>query len=227
MMRELDAALARCRRRPAIRAVILRGEGPAFCAGHDLRELRRPRRRHLSHDLRCLRRSDGADRGDSAAGHRRGRQGRDRGRLSARRRLRSRGRLDRSDVRDAGRAHRSLLQHADGGADARDRAQARDGDAAHRRSRSTRRRRWRGVSSIASSRPIGLHDETLALARKIASASRGIVGIGKAAFYAQIDLDQARAYAYAKAVMTSNALDADAREGIAAFLERRSPNWRH
>ncbi len=51
-------------------------------------------------------------------------------------------------------------------------------------------------------------------ARKITSSSRGIVGIGKAAFYAQIDLDQARAYEYTKAVMTSNALEPDAREGI-------------
>ena len=133
-------------------------------------------------------------------------QRRDRRGLPARRRLRSRGRLDGSDVRDAGRSHRALLQHADGGAHARDRAQARDGDAAHRRNRSTRRRRLRGVSSIASSPPDRLHAETLALAGKIASASRGVVGIGKAAFYAQIELDKTAAYAYAKEVMTANAL---------------------
>jgi enoyl-CoA hydratase/carnithine racemase len=71
-----------------------------------------------------------------------------------------------------------------------------------------------------------LHDETIALARRIASASRGIVALGKAAFYAQIDLDQARAYDYTKAVMTSNALEPDAAEGITAFLERRAPSWR-
>lgn len=73
--------------------------------------------------------------------------------------------------------------------------------------------------------PEQLHDETLALARRIASASRGIVALGKAAFYAQIDLDQARAYDYTKAVMTSNALEPDASEGIGAFLERRKPSW--
>jgi enoyl-CoA hydratase/carnithine racemase len=71
-----------------------------------------------------------------------------------------------------------------------------------------------------------LHDETLALARKIAASSRTVVGIGKAAFYAQIDLDQARAYDYTKVVMTSNALEPDASEGIAAFLERRLPTWK-
>jgi enoyl-CoA hydratase/carnithine racemase len=71
-----------------------------------------------------------------------------------------------------------------------------------------------------------LHEETLALARRISSSSRGVVALGKAAFYAQIDLDQTRAYEYTKAVMVSNALEPDASEGIAAFLQRRSPKWR-
>jgi len=73
--------------------------------------------------------------------------------------------------------------------------------------------------------PDRLREETLAFAKKIAASSRTIVGIGKAAFYAQIDLDSARAYDYTKTVMTSNALEPDASEGIAAFLERRSPSW--
>lgn len=71
-----------------------------------------------------------------------------------------------------------------------------------------------------------LHDEALALARKIAASSRDVVALGKAAFYAQIDMDQTRAYEYTKEVMTSNALEPDAAEGIAAFLERRTPVWR-
>ena len=71
-----------------------------------------------------------------------------------------------------------------------------------------------------------LHDEVLALARKIVGSSGFVVGLGKAAFYAQIDLDQAKAYAYAKEVMSMNALAADAQEGIGAFLERRSPEWK-
>ena len=82
---------------------------------------------------------------------------------------------------------------------------------------------WGLVNHVVA--PERLHEETLALARKIASASRRIVELGKAAFYAQIDLDQAHAYDYAKAVMISNALEGDAREGIASFLERRVPNW--
>jgi enoyl-CoA hydratase/carnithine racemase len=52
------------------------------------------------------------------------------------------------------------------------------------------------------------------------------VGLGKAAFYTQIDLDQPKAYAYAKEVMSMNALDSDAREGITAFLEKRDPTWK-
>jgi enoyl-CoA hydratase/carnithine racemase len=71
-----------------------------------------------------------------------------------------------------------------------------------------------------------LQDEVATLARKIASASSFIVGLGKAAFYAQIDLDQPKAYAYAKEVMSMNALAGDAQEGIGAFLERRAPEWK-
>jgi enoyl-CoA hydratase/carnithine racemase len=66
---------------------------------------------------------------------------------------------------------------------------------------------------------------TRALAAKVAEASSLVVGIGKQAFYTQIDLDQPKAYAYAKEVMSMNALAADAQEGIGAFLGKRSPCW--
>ncbi len=82
---------------------------------------------------------------------------------------------------------------------------------------------WGLVNRVVA--PERVHDEALALARKIAESSRGIVGIGKAAFYRQIDLDQAGAYEYTKTVMTSNAMEPDATEGITAFLERRRPVW--
>ena len=70
-----------------------------------------------------------------------------------------------------------------------------------------------------------LAEETRRLACRIAEASSFTVGLGKQAYYAQIDLDQPKAYAYAKEVMSMNALAADAQEGMSAFLEKRDPCW--
>lgn len=67
--------------------------------------------------------------------------------------------------------------------------------------------------------------ETRKLAAQIIEASSLTVAIGKQAFYAQIDLDQRKAYDYAKEVMSLNAMAADAQEGIGAFLEKRKPVW--
>jgi enoyl-CoA hydratase/carnithine racemase len=83
---------------------------------------------------------------------------------------------------------------------------------------------WGLVNRVVA--PDELARATLALARKIVASSSFTVGLGKAAFYAQIDLDQPKAYAYAKEVMSMNALDVDAREGITAFLEKRDPTWK-
>lgn len=70
-----------------------------------------------------------------------------------------------------------------------------------------------------------LEAETRKLACHIADASSFTVGLGKQAFYAQIDLDQPQAYAYAKEVMSMNALAQDAQEGITAFLDKRTACW--
>lgn len=70
-----------------------------------------------------------------------------------------------------------------------------------------------------------LRNATRKLALRIAEASSFTVSIGKQAYYAQIDLDQPKAYAYAKEVMTTNSLANDAQEGISAFLEKRVPCW--
>ncbi len=67
--------------------------------------------------------------------------------------------------------------------------------------------------------------ETRKLAMQIVEASSLTVGIGKQAFYAQIDLEQAKAYEYTKEVMSQNAMASDAQEGIAAFLQKRKPIW--
>jgi len=71
----------------------------------------------------------------------------------------------------------------------------------------------------------GLREATRRLAAQVAGASSLVVGIGKQAFYTQIDLDQQKAYAYAKEVMSMNALAADAQEGMGAFLGKRTPCW--
>ncbi len=75
--------------------------------------------------------------------------------------------------------------------------------------------------------PLGeLKAASRALAAQVAESSSLTVGVGKQAFYSQIDLDQPKAYAYAKEVMTMNSLAADAQEGISAFMEKRSPCWK-
>jgi enoyl-CoA hydratase/carnithine racemase len=66
---------------------------------------------------------------------------------------------------------------------------------------------------------------TLALARQIAAKSALTLAIGKEAFYRQTELGLAEAYAYASEVMTKNMLVQDAAEGIDAFLEKRPPVW--
>src|ERR671933_2272541 len=70
-----------------------------------------------------------------------------------------------------------------------------------------------------------LEEHTHRRACDIVRASPLIVGIGKRAFYAQVEMDQAAAYDHTRDVMIMNALMADAREGITAFLDKREPHW--
>jgi enoyl-CoA hydratase/carnithine racemase len=71
----------------------------------------------------------------------------------------------------------------------------------------------------------GLRDAVDGLAREIASKSALTVKIGKEAFYRQAELDLAAAYRYAAEIMTTNMLARDAGEGIDAFLAKRAPIW--
>ena len=68
-------------------------------------------------------------------------------------------------------------------------------------------------------------DAALALARQIASKSALTVKIGKEAFYRQLEMSLADAYRYAADVMVENMLARDAEEGIGAFIEKRTPSW--
>src|SRR5208283_2104239 len=82
---------------------------------------------------------------------------------------------------------------------------------------------WGLVNRVAPAAE--LQAETRKLAARIAESSTLTVSLGKQAYYTQIDLDQSKAYAYAKEVMSMNSLAADAQEGISAFLEKRAPCW--
>ncbi|HEX5210986.1 MAG TPA: enoyl-CoA hydratase [Pseudolabrys sp.] len=65
----------------------------------------------------------------------------------------------------------------------------------------------------------------LALARQIAAKSSYVLKIGKQAFYRQAELGLSQAYDYAAEVMTENMMARDAEEGICAFIEKRDPKW--
>ena len=67
---------------------------------------------------------------------------------------------------------------------------------------------------------------SMALAKKIAAKSSLTVATGKRAFYQQKEMDLAAAYNYASEIMVENMLARDAEEGIAAFIEKRTPDWR-
>jgi enoyl-CoA hydratase/carnithine racemase len=68
-------------------------------------------------------------------------------------------------------------------------------------------------------------DEALKLANKIASKSALTVKIGKEGFYRQLEMPLAEAYDYVSEVMVENMLARDADEGISAFIEKRDPKW--
>ena len=89
--------------------------------------------------------------------------------------------------------------------------------------------------TAATARDIGLinrvvaagteRDAAIALAEKIALKSAYTVKLGKAAFYRQAEMSLAGAYRYAAEVMTENMMARDAEEGIGAFIEKREPKW--
>jgi len=70
-----------------------------------------------------------------------------------------------------------------------------------------------------------LEEAVAELVERIARSSPLTVAIGKEAFYAQLELDEHRAYDLTKSVMAMNSLAGDAQEGMCAFLEKREPTW--
>lgn len=70
-----------------------------------------------------------------------------------------------------------------------------------------------------------LETETMALAQTVAAKLGSAVRIGKRAFYEQLEMGLEAAYAHTGAVMVENMLDRDTAEGIAAFIDKRAPDW--
>lgn len=75
--------------------------------------------------------------------------------------------------------------------------------------------------------PDMLAKETNTWAKEIAKYSRHTLELGKKAFYNQIDMDEKSAYNFAIDVISKNCLDEDAQEGMKAFLEKRKPKWKN
>lgn len=226
MMRELDGALATAGADPGVRAVIVSGEGPAFSAGHDLREL-------LDRDVEAYRAIFDAC-------------------VALMERIAAIPQPVIAEVDGiATAAGCQLVAACDLAVASTNATFATPGvriglfcsTPMVALTRAIGRKRamemlligepidaetalaWGLVNHVVP--PERLRDETLALAGKVAASSRTVVGIGKTAFYTQVDLSATAAYAYAKEVMTMNALASDAHEGIGAFLQKRIPAWRH
>src|SRR5947209_19519594 len=71
-----------------------------------------------------------------------------------------------------------------------------------------------------------LDSATRALAQSIVDKPAAVVALGKRFFYRQLEERIEDAYGIAAATITANMLDADAREGVGAFVEKRKPHWR-
>jgi enoyl-CoA hydratase/carnithine racemase len=82
---------------------------------------------------------------------------------------------------------------------------------------------WGLVNEVVA--PDEVDARAFALARKIAGASPLTLRIGKQAFYRQIDVPQAQAYEEMREIMATNAVTCDAQEGMQAFLDKRPPTW--
>ena len=72
-----------------------------------------------------------------------------------------------------------------------------------------------------------LASEVNKLAEKIASKSSMTIKIGKKAFYNQAEMSLSKAYEYTSMTMIENLLNHDAKEGIDAFLGKRTPDWKN
>ena len=224
-MTALGEALGRAGRDKAVRVVVIAGAGPAFCAGHDLRELRADPRRETYEAIfaQCSELMLGIVR------------------------------LPKPVIAEvhgiATAAGCQLVATCDLAVAAEDARFATPGvniglfcstpmvalSRAVGRKKAMEMLLTGSLVDATSARAIGLVNRvvpraeltaaTTALAREIAQKSALTLKIGKEAFYRQLELDLAAAYRYTAEIMTTNMLTRDAAEGIDAFLEKRPPQW--
>jgi enoyl-CoA hydratase/carnithine racemase len=225
LMQALIEALGRARDDPRARVVVIAGAGPAFCAGHDLREIRAdPRRETYEHVFALCSEL-----------------------------MLTITRLPKPVIAEvqgvATAAGCQLVATCDLAVAAEDARFATPGvniglfcstpmvalSRAVGRKAAMEMLLTGGLIGAARAREIGLVNCVVpgaglraavdGLAREIAGKSALTVAIGKEAFYHQAELDLAAAYRYAAEIMTTNMLAADAEEGIDAFLAKRPPVW--
>jgi len=225
LMAELREALARAGRNRAVRVVVIAGAGPAFCAGHDLRELRAdPQRKTYERTFALCSEL-----------------------------MLAITRLPQPVVAEvhgvATAAGCQLVATCDLAVAAEEARFATPGvniglfcstpmvalSRAVGRKPAMEMLLTGELIDAASAKSLGLVNRVVpgaelrqavdSLARQIAGKSALTVKIGKEAFYRQADLDLDAAYRYAGEVMTTNMLARDAEEGIDAFLEKRPPLW--
>jgi enoyl-CoA hydratase/carnithine racemase len=225
MMLEIIGALERARARPECRVIIIRAEGPAFCAGHDLKELtnRTLEEEREVFDI-CVRMMEtiqhipqpviASVQGIATAAGCQLVATCDLAIASARATFATPGvkiGLFCSTPmvavsRNVGRK-RALEMLLTGNAIA-----------------AVTAAEWGLVNRVVE--PEDLDGEVLELARQIAAYSPLTIKIGKRAFYEQIEVDQASAYRLMSETMAENSMTFDAQEGMTAFLEKRHPVWR-
>ena len=225
LMRELTGELERQSARPEVRVVVLRATGPAFSAGHDLRELiDRSREEEQAIFEVCTRMMETVQRIPQPV-------------IAA-----VQGVATAAGCQLVATCDLAIASEAATFATPGVRIGLFCSTPMVAVSRSIGRKR--ALEMLLTGRPIDAHTAAewglvnrvvpageldaaaLDLASQIASASPLTLKIGKHAFYRQIDVDQEEAYRLMSRTMAENALTCDAQEGMSAFLEKRRPTWR-
>jgi enoyl-CoA hydratase/carnithine racemase len=225
LMRELTEALERESRRPEIRAIVLRASGPAFSAGHDLKELldRSVEEEREVFDV-CTRMMQTIQRIPQPV-------------IAAVQGIATAAGCQLVATCDLAVASESAKFATPG---------VKIGLFCSTPMVALSRNigRKRALEMLLSGRPIDAHTAAewgllnrvvpaaeldaaaLELAHQVAAASPLTLRIGKQAFYRQIDAGQDEAYDLMSQTMAENAMTCDAQEGMSAFLEKRQPTWR-